>query len=183
MKKGCYSLNQVQRYWFRRILFVVMFGLIAYALYQTFTATDKNRLDIGDEAPDFQIQTLDGKTVQLSDYRGKVVLLNFWATWCKPCRTEMPDIQRVYDKFKERNFEVLAVNIAEQPVTVNSFAKGLRLTFPIGLDSQKEITKMYKVGPLPASFFIDQEGKIAQIFQGQMNIGNIEQGVLAASRN
>jgi peroxiredoxin len=159
-----------------------MAGLIVFALYQNLSATGKERLEVGDKAPDFQLQTLDGKVVKLSDYHGKVVLINFWATWCQPCRTEMPDLQKVYESWRGRGLEVLAVNIAETPVAVQAFKKELGLTFPILLDSQKEVTKLYKVGPIPTSFFVDESGKIIRIFQGQMNRNQMEQGVMESLR-
>ncbi|MFC7441817.1 thiol-disulfide oxidoreductase ResA [Laceyella putida] len=173
-------MNNQQRYWIRRVLLLVMLGLLGYALFQSMSEPDDANLEVGEEAPNFEFQTLEGKKAELSDYRGKVVLLNFWATWCKPCRTEMPDMQGTYNKFKNREVEILAVNIAEQPVTINGFVRSLGLTFPIGLDPQKEITKMYKVGPIPSSFFIDANGKITGIYQGQMNASQIEQGILDA---
>lgn len=171
-------MNHKQRYWIRRMLLLLMLGLIAFALYQSFMQKDKEQLEVGDFAPNFQVQTHDGKALKLSDYRGKVILLNFWATWCGPCRTEMPDIQKVYDTWKPRGLEVIAMNIAETPISVSNFTEQLKLTFLIGLDTDKTVTKTYKVGPIPTSFFIDKNGKIVKIYQGQMNSQIIEQGIM-----
>ena len=92
---------------------VVMLVLIGFALYQT---GESEAVEVGRTAPDFELTTLDGKTVRLSDFRGKGVLINFWASWCKPCRDEMPAIQRVYERHRDKGLEVLAVNIAETEV-------------------------------------------------------------------
>jgi len=110
---------------------VVMLVLIGFALYQT---GESEAVEVGRTAPDFELTTLDGKTVRLSDFRGKGVLINFWASWCKPCRDEMPAIQRVYERHRDKGLEVLAVNIAETEVTVDGFVRHLDLTFPILLD-------------------------------------------------
>lgn len=126
----------------RRILFLVMVVLIGYALYQAVTQDSKSGLQEGEPAPNFTLTTLDGKTVQLSDYRGKAVLLNFWGTWCEPCRTEMPALQNAYDQYKDQGFEVLAVNIAETDVAVSSFVEQYQLNFPVLLDRNREVTEL-----------------------------------------
>jgi len=141
-------MNQKKRYWIRRLLMLLMMGLIVFALYQNIVQENNKSLSAGNEAPEFQLQTIDNKTVKLSDFRGKTVLLNFWATWCKPCRTEMPAIQQAYEQWRARGVEVLAINIAETPLAVTNFAKEFGLTFPILLDPQREVTKLYKVGPI-----------------------------------
>ncbi len=116
--------------------------------------------DEGHLAPDFTLKTLEGNTVRLSDFRGKkVVLINFWATWCPPCRLEMPTMQQIYSEYKDRGFEILAVNIesdAEQ--AISDFVKELRLTFPILLDPDMKVTRKFRVIGLPVSVLIDRQG-------------------------
>lgn len=118
------------------------------------------RPDTGHLAPDFTLKTLDGNTVRLSELRGKkVVLINFWATWCPPCRLEMPTMQQIYSEYKDRGFEILAVNIesdAEQ--AISDFVKELRLTFPILLDPDMKVTRKFRVIGLPVSVLIDRQG-------------------------
>ncbi|MBI2883850.1 MAG: TlpA family protein disulfide reductase [Candidatus Methylomirabilis oxyfera] len=121
---------------------------------------DDVRPDTGHLAPDFTLKTLEGNTIQLSEFRGKkVVLINFWATWCPPCRLEMPTMQQIYSEYKERGFEILAVNIepdAEQ--AISDFVKELRLTFPILLDPDMKVIRKFRVIGLPVSVLIDRQG-------------------------
>ena len=114
-------------------------------------------------APDFSLETLDGQTVSLSDLRGQVVLINFWATWCPPCREEMPAIQSVYDRYRDQGFTVLAVNLLETNAEVTEFTDEMGLTFPILMDRSAEVFFLYRVRGLPTTFFLDQAGVIQSI--------------------
>ncbi|HKZ46092.1 MAG TPA: TlpA disulfide reductase family protein [Thermodesulfobacteriota bacterium] len=122
----------------------------------------------GKTAPDFtlpQIGSLGGKMVKLSDYKGKVVFVNFWATWCKPCEEEMPSMQVMYVALKKQypNFEILAVSIDKgDPDIVESFAKKYEVTFPILHDRNGKIKEIYKTTGVPETFIIDQNGIIAE---------------------
>jgi peroxiredoxin len=120
-------------------------------------------------APDFSLQTLDGRTVKLSDYRGQVVLLNTWATWCPPCRAEMPDLEAFYRDHQGHGFVVLAVNSEESADTVTSFLEEHDFTFPVLLDPNGEVTKLYGIRGLPTSFFIDRDGTIQGVWSGQLS--------------
>ncbi|PTX65076.1 peroxiredoxin [Melghirimyces profundicolus] len=174
-------MNRTTRYWVRRILMLVMVALVGIAIYQTVADDGKKKnVEVEKTAPDFQLQTLDGETLKLSDLRGKVVLLNFWATWCKPCRDEMPAIQNVYDKHQDKGLVVVGVNIAETQVAVSGFARQLNLKFPIVLDKERKVTERYGIGPIPSSLFIDKQGKVVRKVNGQMNEGQIEGYVLEA---
>ncbi|MBE0410970.1 MAG: TlpA family protein disulfide reductase [Anaerolineales bacterium] len=119
-------------------------------------------------SPDFTLQTLDGNTIQLSDLNDQVVLINFWATWCPPCRAEMPAMQRVYADYHHLGFEILAVNATNQDSlsAVANFIADYQLTFPILLDYDGEISKNYQVFSLPTSFFIDKNGVIQEMIIG-----------------
>ena len=120
------------------------------------------RPEEGHLAPDFALKTLDGKTVRLSELRGKkVVLVNFWATWCPPCRSEMPTMQQIYTEYKGKGFEILAINIErDSKEEILEFMKELRLTFPVLLDSDMKVTRMYRLIGLPVSMLIDRQGII-----------------------
>ncbi|WP_106344381.1 thiol-disulfide oxidoreductase ResA [Planifilum fimeticola] len=168
-------MNRRTRFWVRRLLMLAMLALIGFALYQT---GESEAVEIGQTAPDFELTTLDGKTVRLSEVRGKGVLINFWASWCKPCRDEMPAIQRVYERHRDKGLEVLGVNIAETGVTVDGFVRHLDLTFPILLDQNREVTQLYGIGPIPSSIFVSPEGKVVRKVSGQMQEGQIESMVL-----
>jgi peroxiredoxin len=132
-------------------------------------------LKVGQRAPDFSAQLLDGGTVSLSDYRGQVVLLNFWATWCNPCREEMPVFQTVYETRADDGFVVLAVNYtaADQENLAREFVDEFDLTFPVALDKSGAINeKLYgqatRVG-YPANFLIDRNGIIAGYYPGGLD--------------
>lgn len=122
----------------------------------------------GDLAPDFTLQTLDGDTITLSDLRGRPVLINMWASWCGPCKYEMPLLELVYGEFKNQGLVVLAVNLTKQDrlATVITFVEELGLTFPILLDQEGKTTDDYQLRGLPSSFFIDREGVIQSVVIG-----------------
>ncbi|UCD40778.1 MAG: TlpA family protein disulfide reductase [Chloroflexota bacterium] len=119
-------------------------------------------------APDFELETFDRETYRLSDLRGRPVLINFWASWCPPCRSEMPAIQNVYDEYRTQGFEVLAVNSTHQDNLGDAitFAQVRDLTFPILLDRDGAVGTLYDIRSLPTSFFIDQEGIIQDVVIG-----------------
>lgn len=122
----------------------------------------------GSLAPDFTLEALDGSQVSLSDFRGRPVLINFWATWCGSCRVEMPYIQAAYEKFQKQGFVVLAVDIQESRPEVEAFAQEFGLTFPVLLDETGKVTATYKVLGLPTSIFVDGAGIISYIYPGAM---------------
>jgi peroxiredoxin len=116
----------------------------------------------GKSAQDFELKNLDGETVSLSDYRGSPVMLNFWASWCGPCRSEMPYFQQVYEdtEWQAANLVILAVNIGESPSVVGGFTEDNGFTFPVLLDMTGAVAEMYNVRSIPATFFIDERGII-----------------------
>jgi thiol-disulfide isomerase/thioredoxin len=108
------------------------------------------------EAPNIVGTDPEGDTIRLEDFRGKVVFLNFWATWCIPCRLEMPAMERLYQEFKGRGLVVLAVNVQESPAPVRDFVRELKLTFPVVLDPKGQAAMTYAVRGLPATYLIDR---------------------------
>jgi peroxiredoxin len=118
-------------------------------------------------APDFAIPGLNGGAVSLQERRGTVVFLNFWATWCAPCKEEMPAMERLYRRFKGRGFTILAVSLdTGGPAKVAAFVKGLDLTFPVGLDVKYEAANRYSIRGLPGTFLIDRAGEIVAMALG-----------------
>ncbi|MCC5802126.1 redoxin domain-containing protein [Rossellomorea vietnamensis] len=133
----------------------------------------KQGLTQGDRAPDFTLTTLDGEEVQLSDYQGKKVILNFWATWCPPCKAEMPHMEQYYEKnAKKENVEILAVNLTSQDEgekAVQQFVDGYELTFPILMDENGDIGDEYRAFTIPTTYMIDTNGLIQHKIVGPMN--------------
>lgn len=123
----------------------------------------------GGPAPNFTAQTLDGKHVSLADFRGKTVLLNFWATWCPPCRSEMPDMEKVYRERLDKDVVILAIDVQEADVPIQGFIDRFSITFPILMDVSGDIAKLYGIQSLPSSFFIDKQGRVTSFNLGAMN--------------
>lgn len=123
----------------------------------------------GGPAPPFILNDLEGRPVNLADYQGKVVLLTFWATWCEPCKKEMPEIQASYEEYKDRGVMILAVNFGENQKSAKPFVDQLGLTFPVLLDKKVGVASRYGVVSLPVSFFIDTNGIIQEhVFGGTL---------------
>jgi cytochrome c biogenesis protein CcmG, thiol:disulfide interchange protein DsbE len=122
----------------------------------------------GFSAPDFTLETLDGEQISLSDLHGQVVLVNFWASWCPPCRAEMPAIESVYRSYEGLGLEVLAVNTANQDdvASAAAFVQELGLSFPIPLDHTGAVSASYNLHGLPSSYFIDRQGVIRSVVVG-----------------
>ncbi len=142
------------------------------ALLTGCAASPNGRLKVGEAAPDFVLQDLEGNEVRLSDFAGRPVLLNFWNTWCPPCRTEMPALQEVYTAQGADGLQILAVNLLYQENDlrdVTQFVQEKGLTFPILLDETGEVAVRYRVGSLPTSVFVDREGKVHLIQVGPMS--------------
>jgi peroxiredoxin len=109
--------------------------------------------------PDFTLPSLDGKKVSLKDFRGKVVFLNFWATWCVPCREEMPAMEKLYQEFKENNFVVLAVNVKDRKADAVNFIKELKLSYPVVIDPDAQVGLLYGAWGLPTTYLIGPKGE------------------------
>ncbi|MCY7502781.1 TlpA family protein disulfide reductase [Bacillus pumilus] len=152
---------------------LVLIGLLVWNLLEP--KEPAIGLEKGDQAPDFELKTLDGQTASLSDYKGKKVLVNFWATWCKPCKTEMPDLDAIRSEYDQ--VEVLAVNLTTTEKSedhVAAFADELKLSFPILLD-QKGIQARYQVLSYPTTYILDEKGRIMSVKHQMLTKKEIEQ--------
>jgi peroxiredoxin len=164
------------------IFIVIVVAMLGWAVYDlVFSAADNGDvgggiiesgdvgLGIGQIAPDFELTTLEGEIVKLSDFKGQRVMLNFWATWCPPCRAEMPDMQKFYEN---KDVEILAVNLLEtesNPDNVQEFIGDFGLTFTIPLDEGSAVANRYQVAAYPTSYMIDSNGRIQFKALGAMN--------------
>nr|WP_266095233.1 thiol-disulfide oxidoreductase ResA [Gracilibacillus oryzae] len=160
-------MNRKKRRYFRAILLLFMCSIVLYTLFSNISK-DKYVVSEGDYAPNFSLETLQGERVELKDYRGEGVFLNFWGTWCKPCEREMPYMEEEYKNFKDQGVEILAVNIEESDLIVQNFVDRFNLSFPILMDRDGEVTGKYKIGPIPTTFLIDKNGKVVKIITGSM---------------
>jgi peroxiredoxin len=158
----------------RRFLLI---GILLAGLAWTWISADRSGLATegltpapqqGFLAPDFSLETLDGQSVTLSDLRGQVVLVNFWATWCPPCRAEMPAFERAYQDYADQGFTIVAVNATQQDSLpdITAFVDEFGLSFPIALDNDGTIYRLYQIRSLPTSFFVDRDGVISEVVIG-----------------
>jgi len=168
--------------WAGGLLILGLMGLLYVSLQANNSTSGGQKAPIaagpvqkGQPAPDFTLATLEGGEVTLSDYAGQVVVVNFWATWCPPCKAEMPDIHDYYQANQDKGFAVLAVNAHEDENTVSRFIESTGFTFPVLLDSRGIVEQQYQVHSFPSTFVIDRDGRVVYI-----HVGLISPEVLAS---
>jgi peroxiredoxin len=160
------------------ILGILMAVLTITGLPDLFPRTEQfpgNLLTVGNPVPDFTGNTLDGRQIHLSDLKGSIVAVSFWASWCEPCKAEMPVLQSAVLNYSDARFVVLAVNAGEDESSVNSFVSGLNITMPVILDPDKTIFKRYNVVVLPVTIWIDSQGIVRA-----EHIGSLDQKLIAS---
>jgi len=145
---------------------VLLIILISGLLITGCSAGTNQKPVIGKPAPDFQLKNLDGQSISLSDFRGKPVLINFWASWCQPCVYEMPFIQEVFEEWSGQGLVVLTINIGESPSQVEEFMQSQGLSLPVLLDLKGSIAQKYNIWFIPTTFFLDKDGIIQGIKAG-----------------
>jgi thiol-disulfide isomerase/thioredoxin len=149
-------------------LFVFLFLLTAIFILSCSTKRESSPV-IGGAAPLFKVQTLEGSYFSLSEFRGKVVLIEFWATWCPPCKASIPEIEALKKRFNDNDLVVLGINLdegADIKERVAAFKDAYKITYPIGLDSDGKISSKYRVSSIPMIYLLDRNLKIAQIYTG-----------------
>ena len=119
-------------------------------------------------APDFTLRTATGPNLRLQEQRGQVVLINFWATWCGPCRQEMPQLNKLYDKYRSAGFVLLGINIDDDAHRATDVAAKLGLKFPVLLDTDKAVSRLYDLGTMPTTVLIDRDGRVRHIHAGYL---------------
>jgi peroxiredoxin len=117
-------------------------------------------------APDFTLKNAAGGNLRLSEQRGRVVLVNFWATWCGPCKVEMPHLNRLYEKYKSAGFVLLGVNVDDDPRAAVALAERMGITFPVLLDAGKLVSKLYLLDSMPFTVLIDRDGRVRHLHRG-----------------
>jgi peroxiredoxin len=119
-------------------------------------------------APDFTLRTLGGPNLRLAEQRGRVVMINFWATWCGPCRQEMPQLSKLYDKYRASGFVLLGVNVDDDVRNATEVATKLAVSFPVLLDTDKVVSKLYDLSTMPSTVLVDRDGKVRYVHRGYL---------------
>lgn len=168
------KLSPAARVWLKKLtpspITLLLMGLIVYVWFRPPAwVTDENR-----PAQNVRVMLTDGRTLQLSQLRGKVVLVNFWATWCPYCRHEMPEMQSFYRDWHSRGFEILALSVEDNPALVAAFMKKEGYTFPAGIASAETQQAFGGVSTVPKSFIVDKHGVIRQKISGQVYYSRLE---------
>jgi peroxiredoxin len=130
---------------------------------------------IKNKAVDFKLKDLDGNEVSLSDLKGKKVFLNFWATWCPPCKEEMPEMEKLYQETKDSDLVIVAIDIGESLSTVKPFIESNKYNFKVLIDSDQSVANQYNISATPTSYFIDEDGNIISKNVGAMNIEQMKE--------
>ena len=136
-------------------------------LISVFAATALASSDLeGKAAPDFALKSSTGENLRLSEFRGDVVMINFWATWCGPCRQEMPLLDELYARYERVGFNLLGVNIDDDSRRAMQMIEELGVDFPVLFDARKEVSKLYEVDAMPVTVLVDREGKVRHVHHG-----------------
>lgn len=162
----------------RRLSFLAILVIFATAV-MLFTGCDRSqqpaeKAKVGQEAPDFALKDLQGNTVTLSQHRGKVVFLNFWASWCPPCRLEMPSMERLHEVHGAGDFVMLAVNVEQNIDDVRAYLQQNPHSFPILLDADARAQGLYSVYRFPETFLIDKNGRVVEHYLGARDWSSVE---------
>ena len=129
---------------------------------------------VGRQAPDFRLESLDGHQIALADYAGQVILINFWATWCPPCKEEIPTIERAYQAHRDEGFMVLGINEGEALDIVRAFASELGVTYPVLIDKRGNVAAQYRRRGLPLTVIVDRDGVVQIRHEGYLTAGQLD---------
>lgn len=150
----------------RRLLALGAAAAAGLALGGGLTAPARASVAPGRVAPDFTLRSGEGRNLRLAEQRGKVVMVNFWATWCTPCRVEMPHLQRLHEQYRSAGFLLLGVSVDDDPAKAMELAGRLRLSFPILFDTDKTVSRLYDLKTMPSTMLIDRDGALRQVHRG-----------------
>jgi len=140
--------------------------ILRAALLATLIATPALAIAPSGPAPAFQLASMAGAPVSLSQYKGQVVMINFWATWCGPCRQEMPLLEQLHKKYKPMGFTMIGVNVEPDSTLASGWLKSTPVTFPILFDTQSEVSKLYSVAGMPSTVIVDRKGNLRWLHRG-----------------
>jgi len=157
------------------MLAAVWFGYVL--LWPNPNATASGGVPMGGAAPDFELKTVSGETYRLSDLKGKAVLLNFFATWCRYCEEEMPVLEEAWRAYQDQGLVVIGVDLDEADLAVTAFQEELGLTFPILVDRGSNVARLYQIVPLPTTYFIDRNGVVKGKWTGPITAGQLQQAL------
>jgi peroxiredoxin len=136
------------------------------AMLTIYAASSVEAATVSGPAPDFTLKSQDGSNIKLSELRGQVVMVNFWASWCGPCRQEMPLLEQLYQRYQPMGFTLLGVNVEEDSSAANKVLKEIPVSFPILYDSRNSVSESYQVRAMPSTFLIDRDGNIRYLHKG-----------------
>jgi peroxiredoxin len=142
--------------------------IVACTVFAVIAGTASSAIAPATQAPDFTLHAMSGANLRLKEQRGRVVMVNFWATWCAPCRQEMPQLNRLYEKYRTSGFVLLGVNVDDDPSKASEVASKLGVTFPILLDADKTVSKLYDLSTMPSTVIIDRDGKVRYVHRGYL---------------
>jgi len=141
-------------------------GWSLVTLFTMFVVSQVQAVGISDEAPDFTLKSLKGDNLRLEEYRGQVVLINFWASWCGPCRQEMPLLDRLHHRYEDTGFTVLGVNVEGDPKPAQEIVDKTKVTFPVLIDRDQRVSELYDLEAMPSTIVVDRDGVIRYIHLG-----------------
>jgi len=130
------------------------------------TAVTSHAVAVQDEAPDFTLKSLEGSNLRLEEYRGQVVLINFWASWCGPCRQEMPLLDRLHHRYEDTGFAVLGINVEGEIKPAQEIVDKTNVTFPVLIDEDQKVSEMYNLEAMPSTVVVDRDGVVRYIHRG-----------------
>ncbi len=160
---------RMNRTWMQVIVFsvIIVIGIVT-VIFNLQTSNDNDLREVGDKPPVIRLSGLDGQKHDLAEWSGKLIVLNFWGTFCPPCRNEMPALQEQHDKWKEQGVAIIGVSVDKNKVTVDNFISQYGITFPILLDRDEQVRTSYSIMYYPTTFFILPNGKVAHVQVGEM---------------